>query len=154
MKSKLLFSVAIIALLGMAGIGAASAQQSGGGVLVRPDGIYVRCDQCGTVVGIDQNITQGGGHGTAGAVIGAIAGGVLGNQVGKGKGRRLATVGGAVGGGFAGHAIGNSGSRQSWVVRVKMGNGSFVNVQVPDASAIRVGDLVEVDSSGNITRIR
>src|SRR5579875_3728535 len=130
MKSKLLFSFAIIALLGMAGIGAASAQQSGGGVLVRPDGIYVRCDQCGTVVGIDQNITQGGGHGTAGAVIGAIAGGVLGNQVGKGKGRKLATVGGAVGGGFAGHAVGNrtGNGNDAWIVRMKMGNGTTTSV--------------------------
>lgn len=139
--------------LSLAGIGVAGAQGDQG-VLVRPDGIYVRCDQCGTVERIDQNITQGGGHGTAGAVIGAIAGGVLGNQVGGGKGRKAATVAGAVGGGFAGHAIGNRGSQHSWLVHVKMGNGGYMNVQVPDASALRVGDLVQVDANGNITRIR
>ncbi len=153
MKIKSLSSLAIVVVLGIAGIGAASAQ-SRNGVLVRSDGIYIRCDQCGTVERIDQNITQGGGHGTAGAVIGAIAGGVLGNQIGKGKGRALATAGGAVGGGFAGHAIGNAGSQQNWTVRIKMGNGSIMNVQVKDASAIRVGDLVQVDANGNITRIR
>ena len=122
---------------------------------MRPDGIYLRCDQCGTVEREEQNITQGGGHGTAGTIIGAIAGGVLGNQIGKGSGRKLATVGGAVGGGFAGHAIGNkAGSSTTWIVRIKMSNGSYQNIQVKDASAIRQGDLVQVDANGNITRIR
>ena len=152
MKSNLFFSSALAIALGVLGISTASAQ-NGHGVLVRSDGIYLRCDRCGTVEGIEQNISKGGGHGTAGAVVGAIAGGVLGNQVGKGKGKKLATAGGAVGGGLAGHAIGNRGSQQSWLVRVKMGNGSFMNVQVKDASSLRQGDLVEVDSNGNITRI-
>jgi len=150
-KSPLILSLA--AMLGFAASGTVAAQSSG--VLVRPDGIYLRCDQCGTVQRVEQNITQGGGHGTAGTIIGAIAGGVLGNQVGKGNGRKLATVGGAVGGGFAGHAIGNNaGSSTTWIVRIKMGNGSYQNIQVRDASAIRQGDLVQVDANGNITRIQ
>jgi len=153
MKSNLLVPSALAIALGVLGIGNAGAQ-NGNGVLVRPDGIYLRCDRCGTVEGIEQNISKGGGHATAGAVVGAIAGGVLGNQVGKGKGKALATAGGAVGGGFAGHAIGNSGSQHSWLVRVKMGNGSYMNVQVKDASSLRQGDLVEVDGNGNITRVR
>lgn len=153
MKHRPAISFVLVAALGLLGTGAASAQ--GNGVLVRPDGIYLRCDQCGTVQRVEHNITQGSGHGTAGAVIGAIAGGVLGNQVGKGKGKTLATVGGAVGGGFAGHAIGNNaGSNSSWIVRIKMGNGTYRNVQVKDASAIRQGDLVEVDGNGNIRRVR
>ena len=153
MKSNLLLSSTLALALGVAGTGAASAQ-NGNGVLVRSDGIYVRCDRCGTVERIEQNISKGGGHGTAGAVVGAIAGGVLGNQVGKGKGKALATAGGAVGGGVAGHAIGNRGSQHNWLVRVKMGNGSYMNVEVKDAGSLRQGDLVEVDGNGNITRIR
>jgi outer membrane lipoprotein SlyB len=153
MKSNLIFSTALVVILGLAAAGTAHAQ-NGNGVLVRSDGIYLRCDRCGTVEGIEQNITKGGSHGTAGAVVGAIAGGVLGNQVGKGKGKALATAGGAVGGGLAGHAIGSKGSQHSWLVRVKMGNGSYMNVQVKDASSLRKGDLVEVDPNGNITRIR
>ncbi|MBA2078438.1 glycine zipper 2TM domain-containing protein [Rhodanobacter sp. PCA2] len=152
MNARSLLALPFAAMVGLAGTAAA---QSSSGVLVRNDGIYLRCDQCGTVQRVEHNITQGGGHGTAGAVIGAIAGGVLGNQVGKGKGRKLATVGGAVGGGFAGNAIGNNaGSTDSWTVRIKMGNGSVQNVQVRDASAVRDGDLVQVDGDGNITRIR
>lgn len=153
MKTKRSCSFLAIVALSLAGTGLAGAQNNNG-VLVRSDGIYVRCDQCGTVERIDQNISQGGGHGTAGAVIGAIAGGVLGNQVGKGKGRKAATVAGAVGGGFAGHAIGERGGRQDYVVHIRMGNGSYMNVQVSDASSLRVGDLVQVDPNGNITRIR
>ena len=152
MKPLFFPSLATTAILALSGIGVASAQ-NGNGVLVRSDGIYVRCDRCGTVESIEQNISKGGGHGTAGAVVGAIAGGVLGNQIGKGKGRALATAGGAVGGGLAGNAIGKSGTQRSSLVRVKLGNGSYLNVQVADASALRVGDLVEVDADGNITRI-
>ena len=153
MNAKSLLALSLTAVLGLAASSTAAAQ--GSGVLVRPDGIYLRCDQCGTVQRVEHNITQGSSHGTAGAVIGAIAGGVLGNQVGKGSGRKLATVGGAVGGGFAGHAIGNNtGSNDSWTVRIKMGNGSYQNVQVKDASAIREGDMVQVDANGNIARIQ
>lgn len=153
MKSRTTVVVALACAIGLAGTGLASAQ-TGNAVLERPDGIYLRCDQCGTVAGIEQNVTRGGGHGTAGAVVGAIAGGLLGNQIGKGKGRTIATIGGVVGGGAAGNAIGNSGSRTSWLVRIRMGSGNFMNVEVPDASALRVGDLVEVDPQGQIVRIR
>jgi outer membrane lipoprotein SlyB len=153
MSTKPLLALTLTAVFGLATSGTAAAQSNG--VLVRNDGIYLRCDQCGTVQRVEQNITQGGGHGTAGAIIGAIAGGVLGNQVGKGNGKKLATVGGAVGGGFAGNAIGNNtGSSTSWIVRIRMGNGSYQNIQVRDASAIRQGDMVQVDANGNITRIQ
>jgi|APAra7269096768_1048522.scaffolds.fasta_scaffold09901_2 outer membrane lipoprotein SlyB len=135
---------------------AQSQQPARNGVLVRNDGIYIRCDQCGTVEAIDQNITQGNDHSMAGTIIGGIAGGVLGNQVGKGKGNTLATVAGAVGGGYAGNRIGANSGRPnaSYSLRIRMGNGSYANVTVPDASAIRTGDLVQIDPQGNITRIQ
>ena len=145
-----------MAALLAAGPMAASAQSSRNGVLVRNDGIYLRCDQCGTVEAIDQNVTQGNDHSMAGTIIGGIAGGVLGNQVGGGKGRTLATVAGAVGGGYAGNRIGANSGRgsQNFTLRIKMGNGAYSNVTVPDASAIRVGDLVQIDPQGNIARIQ
>jgi len=147
-----------LATLLAAGPMTASAQstRSNGNVLVRNDGIYLRCDQCGTVEAIDQNITQGNDHSMAGTIIGGIAGGVLGNQVGGGKGKTLATVAGAVGGGYAGNRIGaNSGHpNASYSLRIRMGNGSYSNVTVPDASAIRTGDLVQIDPNGNIVRIQ
>lgn len=145
--------LALSAALTLAGTGIATASQSNG-VMVRPDGIYLRCDQCGVVQGVERNIVQGRDNGTVGAIIGAVAGGVLGNQVGKGNGRKLATVGGAVGGGFAGNAIGKGGSSETWIVHLKMGNGTYSNIQVQDASSIRQGDLVQVDQNGNVTRIQ
>jgi len=150
MKLKSLLALPLAAAVTLAGMGTAQAAN----VLVRPDGIYLRCDQCGTVQAIDQNISQSADHGTAGAIIGAIAGGVLGNQVGRGNGRKLATVGGAVGGGFAGNALGKGRTSESFTVRLRMGNGGHTNITVPDASSLRVGDLVQVDPNGSIMRIQ
>jgi outer membrane lipoprotein SlyB len=153
MNIKPLLTLSIVTALSFAATGVAIAGPSNG-VLVRQDGIYLRCDQCGTVQGVQHNVTQGRNSGTAGAIIGAVAGGVLGNQIGKGNGRTIATVGGAVGGGFAGNAIGKGGGSDTWVLNLRMGNGTYTNIQVKDASTIRQGDLVEVDSNGNVTRIQ
>ena len=148
--------LSLAALLAISPLAASAQQASRNGVLVRNDGIYLRCDQCGTVEAIDQNITQGNDHSMAGTIIGGIAGGVLGNQVGKGKGNTLATVAGAVGGGYAGNRIGANSGRPnaSYSLRIRMGNGAYSNVTVPDASAIRTGDLVQIDPQGNIVRIQ
>ncbi len=154
MSIKSLSALSLIAALTLGGTGAAFASPQDDGVLVRQDGIYLRCDQCGRVQSVERNITQGNNHGVAGAIIGAVAGGVLGNQIGKGNGRKIATVGGALGGGFAGNAIGKGGSSESYLVRLRMGDGSYNNVQVKDASGIRAGDIVQLDPNGNITRIR
>lgn len=133
---------------------AVDAGRLNGNVLIRNDGIYLRCTQCGTVESIERTVTQGSDHGTAGAIIGAVAGGVLGNQIGKGDGRKAATVLGAVGGGFAGNRIGRGGSSESWTLRLRMGGGGYSNVTVPDASAIREGDIVQIDNDGNVVRIQ
>jgi outer membrane lipoprotein SlyB len=153
MNIKPLIALSVAAALTLAGTGVATAQPNNG-VLMRPDGIYLRCDQCGTVQGVQHNVTQGRNSGTAGAIIGAVAGGVIGNQIGKGSGRTIATVGGAVGGGFAGNAIGKGGGSDTWVLNLRMGNGTFTNIQVKAASTIRQGDVVQVDTNGNVTRIQ
>ena len=149
-------ALSLAALMAISPFAASAQSASRNGVLVRNDGIYLRCDQCGTVESIDQNISQGNDHSMAGTIIGGIAGGVLGNQVGKGKGNTLATVAGAVGGGYAGNRIGANSGRPnaSFTLRIRMGNGGYSNVTVPDASAIRVGDLVQIDPQGNIVRIQ
>ena len=167
MNTKQLLVLPLAAALAFASM-AASAQSStasrrpavdaggtlNGNVLIRRDGIFLRCTQCGTVESIERTVTQGADHGTAGAIIGAVAGGVLGNQVGKGDGRKAATVLGAVGGGFAGNRIGRGGSKESFTLRLRMGDGGYTNVTVPDASAIREGDIVQVDPDGNVVRIQ
>jgi outer membrane lipoprotein SlyB len=149
MNSKYVIGIPLAALLAVAATAPVSAA-----VLVRNDGIYVRCDQCGTVESIERTVVQGSDHSTAGAIIGAVAGGVLGNQVGRGSGRSVATVAGAVGGGFAGNAIGKGGSSESFTLRVKMGTGGYANVQVRDASSIREGDIIIIDEKGNVSRVQ
>ena len=37
---------------------------------------------------------------------------------------------------------------------LRMGDGSYTNVTVPDASAIREGDIVQVDQDGNVVRVQ
>ena len=167
MNTKQLLILPLAAALAFASMGAAAqssstsrrpavdaAGQLNGNVLIRRDGIFLRCTQCGTVESIERTVTQGADHGTAGAIIGAVAGGVLGNQVGKGNGRKAATVLGAVGDGFAGNRIGRGGSSESFTLRLRMGDGGYTNVTVPDASAIREGDIVQVDQDGNVVRVQ
>jgi outer membrane lipoprotein SlyB len=149
MNAKTMLALPFAAIIAVVAIGPANAA-----ILKRPDGIYVRCDQCGTITAIEHNVVQGRDHGTAGAILGAVAGGVLGNQVGKGNGRKLATVGGAVGGGFAGNAIGKGGGSESWTLRLRMGDGSISNVQVANAASVREGDVVVVDQQGNVNRVQ
>jgi outer membrane lipoprotein SlyB len=160
MKRESLYTMIVMASLVLASPGIASAQSTNNGVLDRDDGIYIRCAMCGTVESITQNIgnqKSGSGGNTAATITGSVVGGVLGNQVGGGRGRKLATVGGAVAGGNVGNAMAGGGSnsqRNSWTVRVKLGGSNFVNVMVSDASDLRVGDMVEVDSNGYVTRLR
>lgn len=56
------------------------------------------------------------------------------------------------GGAAAGNAIAKGGSTSGSIVHVPLGNGSTLNVEAPDASSLRIGDLVEADQSGNINR--
>lgn len=142
--------LASLLLVGL--VGSSFAQTGSGRVLIKSDAIYTRCDRCGVVQDIEHTITQGKKSSGMGTVAGAVVGGVVGNQVGKGTGRKLATVGGAIGGGAVGNSLATRGG-ESWTIRIKMGNGSITNVVVPDATSLRVGDVVEIDRSGNVIRI-
>jgi outer membrane lipoprotein SlyB len=152
MKRNNLYMMMAMGSLLLAGTGVAYAQ-----VVERDDGVYLRCAMCGTVESITQNVgTQsGGGSNTAATITGSVVGGLIGNRLGGGSGRRLATAGGVVAGGAAGSAMANNSSQAaSWTVRVKLSANNFMNVTVSDASDLRVGDLVEVDSNGHVVRLR
>jgi outer membrane lipoprotein SlyB len=142
--------IGALLLVGLAG--SCFAQTNSGRVLIKSDAIYTRCDRCGVVQDIEHTITQGKKSSGAGTIAGAVVGGVVGNQIGKGNGRKLATVGGAIGGGAVGNSLATRGG-ESWTIRVKMGNGTITNVVVADATSLRVGDVVEIDRSGNVSRL-
>ena len=150
MNSKILIAAAgcagLIASLALVPV-AAQAQN----VITRNGSYYVRCYDCGRVVQVETLISQGDNHQVAGTILGGVVGGLLGNQVGGGRGRTLATIAGAVGGGYAGNRIGQGGQNTTYVIRIRMADGNIQRVQVPDAQGIRDGDIVRVDSKGQIS---
>lgn len=100
----------------------------------------------GVIDGIEITRGSGGGSG-AGAVIGGVVGGVLGHQVGSGTGKDAATVAGAVGGAVAGNEIEKSNNQQdTYRIRVRLDNGSYLTVTQQGNSDLRVGDRVRIEN--------
>ena len=154
MKRNSLCKLLVMSSLVLASTGVANAQTASNGLLEREDGVYLRCAMCGTIDSITQNVGNQSG-GSAGATIaGSVVGGLVGNRVGGGRGRRAATVAGVAAGGAIGNSASSNNQPSRSTVRVNLGRGSFMNVSVDDASDLRVGDMVEVDSNGNVIRLR
>jgi outer membrane lipoprotein SlyB len=102
------------------------------------------CTNCGSVISVSPVKQQGEGSGL-GAIGGAVVGGVLGHQVGSGRGRDVATVAGAGAGAYAGHQIEKHvKTTQSYVVAVRMDDGSTQNFPYQAEPAFRSGDKVRV----------
>jgi uncharacterized protein YcfJ len=113
-----------------------------GAVVAAP--VAAVCDNCGTVT-IVRTVKKAGEASGAGAVIGGVAGGVLGHQVGSGRGKDVATVAGAAGGAYAGHQIEkNKNTTTSYLVEVKLENGSTRTFSYPAATAYKAGDKVKI----------
>lgn len=90
-----------------------------------------------------------------GMVLGAVAGGVLGHQFGGGTGRDVMTVMGTLGGGLFGrHVQNNYADRQAGQhIIVKCDNGVAVGITQPADPALRVGDRVIINGSGQDARV-
>ncbi|MBA2960645.1 MULTISPECIES: glycine zipper 2TM domain-containing protein [Ramlibacter] len=102
------------------------------------------CSDCGTVQAVTKEKRKGEG-GAVGIVAGAAAGGLLGNQVGGGTGKALATVGGAVAGGFVGNEVQKHvTSKEVWVTKVKLKDGSVRTFEQEQAPAWKTGAVVQV----------
>lgn len=113
--------------------------------------VVTNCRSCGSVDSINTIVKQGEGSG-AGAVLGGVLGGVLGHQVGNGRGKDLATVAGAVGGAVLGNSVEkNAKTANSYDVRVRMEDGTFLTVRYQTEPGLRVGDKVRVED-GRIVR--
>ena len=107
-------------------------------------GAFAQCKDCGTVTDVRTVKKQGEGSG-AGAVIGGVAGGVLGHQVGSGRGRDVATVAGAAGGAYVGHQVEKeSKSTTSYVVHVRLDDGSNRTFTYNNPTSYKVGDKVKI----------
>jgi len=102
------------------------------------------CHSCGRVESI-QAVQQAAQPSGLGIAAGAVVGGLLGNQVGGGNGRTLATVAGAVGGGYAGNEVEKrSRTTTSYVVRVRMENGTVRSFPQSSPNGWQVGEPVRV----------
>ena len=112
--------------------------------LLVPAAAGAQCKDCGTVTDVRTVKKQGEGSG-AGAVIGGVAGGVLGHQVGSGRGRDVATVAGAAGGAYVGHQVEKeSKSTTSYVVHVKLDDGTNRTFTFGNPTSYKVGDKVKI----------
>jgi outer membrane lipoprotein SlyB len=102
------------------------------------------CRECGTVTEVKTVEKKGEGSGL-GMVIGGVAGGVLGHQVGSGRGKDVATVAGAAGGAYVGNEVEkNKKSTTTYVVYVKMEDGSNRTFNFSGPTNYRAGDRVKV----------
>jgi outer membrane lipoprotein SlyB len=105
------------------------------------------CEDCGTVQTVVKEKRKGEG-GAVGIIGGAAVGGLLGNQVGKGNGKTLATVGGAVAGGFAGNEVQKHvTSKEVWVTKVKLKDGSVRSFEQEKQPAWKSGEVVKVQKN-------
>ena len=106
------------------------------------------CDSCGTVQSLHQEKRKGEG-GAAGVIGGAVVGGLIGNQFGKGNGRTLATVGGAAAGGYVGNEVQKKvTSKNVWVTKVRMKDGSVRSFEQEAYPGWKVGTVVRADGQG------
>ena len=102
------------------------------------------CKECGTVTSVNTVKKEGEGSGL-GAVLGGVAGGVLGHQVGSGRGKDVATVAGAAGGAYVGHQVEkNQKSSTTYVVNVRMEDGSARTFNFSGQTSYKAGDKVKV----------
>lgn len=103
------------------------------------------CDNCGHVTNVHKEKRKGEG-GAVGIVGGAVVGGLLGNQVGKGTGKTVATVAGAAAGGYAGNeAQKHFTSKEVWVTKVTMKDGSVRTFEQEAQPAWKSGSIVRVN---------
>ena len=105
------------------------------------------CQDCGTVVRIEQVGNTSNVPNATGAVLGGLVGAAAGRELAddESKGRRnTATIAGAVAGAAAGNAIQNRVGGASYNVHVRMDNGRTTVVSQDDLGGIRQGSYVRV----------
>jgi outer membrane lipoprotein SlyB len=103
--------------------------------------------RAGTVESIQQDSVQNVNT-AVGTIGGALIGGGLGSLIGGGTGRTVATVVGAVGGGFVGNQVAERERTTVWRIGVRYDDGSYATIQQTAAPGLRIGDRVQVTSTG------
>jgi outer membrane lipoprotein SlyB len=115
-----------------------------GGSASPPTRVAAACTNCGSITSV-RAVTQQGEAGLIGPAAGTLLGSVAGSQIGSGSGKTIATVIGA----GAGAAIGTeverrSKSTTSYVVGVRMNDGTSRSFTYPNEPGVAVGDRVRL----------
>lgn len=142
--------IAAVATLAMAGCATSPGYSSNTGYGTPSGSNYgnaANCQDCGTVVRIEQ--VSGGSNvpNATGAVLGGLVGAAAGRELGSSKssGRRnTATAAGAIAGAVAGNAIQKNVGNATYNVHVRMDNGRTTVVSQTDMDGIREGAYVRV----------
>lgn len=101
----------------------------------------------GTVESITQDSVQNVNT-TVGTIGGALVGGGLGSLIGSGRGQTVATVVGAGAGAWGGNQLAQRSQTLVWRIGVRYDDGTFATIQQTSAPALRIGDRVQVTSTG------
>ncbi len=101
----------------------------------------------GTVESITQDSVQNV-NSTVGMIGGALIGGGLGSLVGGGNGQTVATIVGAGAGAWGGNQLAQRSQTLVWRIGIRYDDGTFATVQQTSAPALRIGDRVQVTSTG------
>ena len=110
----------------------------------RPAPVRKVCNDCGTIVSIEEMRKKGKGSGL-GIAAGVVLGAVIGHQVGDGRGNDAATAAGAIGGGFAGNEIEKRAkSTVYYHVTVAMESGGTRSAHVSELNGLSNGGKVRI----------
>ena len=125
-------------------VGGTSSNASGGSVSGASPTVAAVCNNCGTVTSV-RTVKQQGDAGLIGPIAGGAIGGAVGSQIGGGSGKTIATIVGAA----AGAGVGTEVERRqkattSYVVGVRLNDGTTQNFTYAEAPGVREGDKVKV----------
>jgi outer membrane lipoprotein SlyB len=125
-------------------IGSTSSSAAGGTVAGTPPSAPAVCNNCGTVTSV-RAVKQQGEAGLVGPIAGGAVGGLVGSQIGSGSGKTIATIVGAAGGA----AVGTEAERRyksstSYVVGVRLNDGTSRSFTYANAPGVERGDKVRV----------
>ncbi len=101
----------------------------------------------GTVESITQDSVQNINN-TVGMIGGALIGGGLGSLIGGGTGQTVATIVGAGAGAWGGNQVAQRSQTLVWKIGIRYDDGTWATVQQTSAPALRIGDRVQVSSTG------
>jgi outer membrane lipoprotein SlyB len=102
------------------------------------------CNNCGTVTSV-RAVKQQGDAGLLGPIAGGAVGGLVGSQIGGGSGKTIATIVGAAGGAAVGTEVERRHkSTTSYVVGVRLNDGSTRSFTYGSNPGVQSGDRVKV----------